>query len=292
MRFLDLESELAKPLRIGRWRLAFGRAVLIVRDKLGVRVLRRRLGGRLLSPLLLLGLWQAGSATGVIPPRILAAPSTILVTAWGLVVGGQLFPDLLVSLARVLVGLAIGISAGVACALVAGLSRRAENAIDPPLQMLRAIPLLGLTPLLILWFGISELPKITLVALASFFPVYLTLFAGVRAVDRKLIETATVFGLGRWAIVREVILPGSFPAALVGIRQSLGIAWLSLVVAEQINADRGIGHLIMDARDFLRTDVIVVGLVVYALLGLVTDAAVRILEHRVLRWRPSMLAEP
>jgi sulfonate transport system permease protein len=244
---------------------------------------------RIVSPLAILAVWEAGSLTGLIPARIIAAPTAILATAWQLTVSGQLLPDLLVSLGRVLVGLAIGISAGVAAALVAGLSRAGEDAIDPPMQMLRAIPLLGLTPLLILWFGISEVPKITLVALASFFPVYLTLFAGIRAIDPKLIETAHVFGLDRWATIRNVIVPGSFPAALVGIRQALGIAWLSLVVAEQINADRGIGHMIMDARDFLRTDIIVVGLLVYAFLGLATDAIVRLIERRALVWRPSIL---
>ena len=244
---------------------------------------------RLISPLLILVAWQLGSMTGLIPARIIASPAAIVMTAYGLLASGELLPDLAVSLARALVGLTVGMSAGAIFAVVAGLSRTGEDAIDPPLQMLRAIPLLGLTPLLILWFGISEVPKITLVALASFFPVYLTLFSGIRAVDRKLIETAQVFGLDRWAVVRDVILPGSLPAALVGIRQSLGIAWLSLVVAEQINADHGIGYLIMNARDFLRTDVIVVGLAVYALLGLATDGVVRALESRALRWRPSIL---
>jgi len=244
---------------------------------------------RLMSPLGILAVWQAGSMAGLIPARVIASPASIVATAWGLVVSGELVPDLLVSLARALAGLAIGVGLGIVFALIAGLSRNGEDTIDPPMQMLRAVPLLGLTPLLILWFGISEVPKITLIALASFFPVYITLFAGIRGVDRKLIEAAQVFGLDRWAVIREVILPGSLPSVLVGIRQSLGIAWLSLVVAEQINADHGIGYLIMNARDFLRTDVIVVGLAVYALLGLATDAIVRALERRSLRWRPSIL---
>jgi sulfonate transport system permease protein len=244
---------------------------------------------RLVSPVVILALWQAGSMTGLIPQRIIAAPSAIVATAVALTTSGELVPDLLVSLARAVAGVAIGITAGAVLALLAGLSRTGEDAIDPPMQMLRAVPLLGLTPLLILWFGISEVPKITLVALASFFPVYLTLFAGIRSVDKKLIETARVFGLDRWGVIREVILPGTLPSALVGIRQALGIAWLSLVVAEQINADHGIGYLIMNARDFLRTDVIVVGLAVYALLGLGTDAIVRAVERRALRWRPSIL---
>jgi sulfonate transport system permease protein len=244
---------------------------------------------RFISPLVILAVWQAGSMAGLIPARIIAAPSAIAMTAYGLLIGGELVPDLLVSLARALAGLAIGVTAGIALALVAGLSRTGEDAVDPPMQMLRAVPLLGLTPLLILWFGISEVPKITLIALSSFFPVYITLFAGIRGIDAKLIEAARVFGLDRWGVIRDVILPGSLPAALVGIRQALGIAWLSLVVAEQINADHGIGYLIMNARDFLRTDIIVVGLAVYALLGLATDAIVRAIERRALRWRPSML---
>ncbi len=245
---------------------------------------------RLISPLAILVLWQVASMTGLLPERILASPATIAATAWQLTASGTLLPDLVVSLVRVLVGLFIGVGAGVICALIAALSRIGEDAIDPPMQMLRAVPLLGLTPLLILWFGISEVPKIVLIALASFFPVYINLFAGIRAVDRKLIETANVFGLDRRATIRHVILPGALPAALVGLRQSLAIAWLSLVVAEQINADRGIGHMIMDARDFLRIDIIVVGLLVYALLGLATDALVRLAERRALRWRPSIVA--
>jgi len=168
------------------------------------------------------------------------------------------------------------------------LSRRGDEIVDPPLQMLRTIPLLGLTPLLILWFGIGELPKIVLVALATTFPVYLTLVGGIRAVDPKLIEAGRVLGLDRLGVVRHVIIPGALPAALVGLRYALGTACVTLVVGEQINADRGIGYLIMDARDFLRTDVIVVCLFVYALLGIGTDAVVRLIERRALSWRAEL----
>ena len=269
--------------------IVFGRPVPLVRLPSVPFSFPRVSGRRLISPLAILAIWQIGSMTGLIPARIIAAPSALLTTARQLPAGGTQLPDLAVSLGRVLIGLLFGISAGVLFALVAGLSRTGEDAVDPPMQMLRAVPLLGLTPLLILWFGISEVPKILLVSLASFFPVYINLFAGIRSVDRKLIEAATVFGLDRWAVIRQVILPGALPAALVGVRQALGIAWLSLVVAEQINADKGIGHMIMDARDFLRTDIIVVGLLVYALLGLTTDALVRVAERRALRWRPSIL---
>lgn len=242
---------------------------------------------RFVSPLALLALWQLGATTGVIPPGKLAAPSTIAATFWELARSGQLEVHLLVSLARATIGFAIGVAAGTGLALLAGLSHRGEDAVDPPLQMLRTLPHLGLTPLLILWFGIGESPKIALIAFATLFPVYLTLLGGIRAVDPKLVEAAQVFGLSRRAVVRDVILPGALPQALVGLRYAAGMSWLSLVVVEQINADRGIGFLIMDARDFLRTDVIVVGLLVYAILGLATDAVVRAVEARALAWRPA-----
>ena len=159
------------------------------------------------------------------------------------------------------------------------------------MQALRTLPYLGMSPLLILWFGIGEFPKLALVTFASAFPVYLTLLGGIRAVDPKLVEAAHAFGLNRWQTIRAVILPSALAPTLVGLRYALGAAWLSLVVSEQINADRGIGYLIMDARDFLRTDVIVVGLLVYAVLGLATDAVVRMAEKRALIWRPSLVRD-
>ncbi|MDQ1078196.1 ABC transporter permease subunit [Pseudoroseomonas cervicalis] len=244
---------------------------------------------RFLSPLVLVLLWQAASMAGLISPRTLAAPSTILVAAWELTLSGELPSHLAVSLGRVLAGLGIGLSAGVTLALVAGLSRLGEEIVDAPMQMLRTLPFLALVPLFILWFGIGETPKIALVALGAAFPVYLTLFAGIRGVDPKLAEAGRVFGLDRRGLVRHVILPGALPSALVGLRYALGSAWLSLVIAEQINASAGIGFLINDAREFLRTDIIVVGLLVYALLGLGADALVRLVERRALAWRPSLV---
>lgn len=246
---------------------------------------------RFISPLAIVAAWQAAAMAGWISPRTLAAPSAILAAAWGLIVTGELGHHLLVSLARVSVGLAIGVSTGTALALVAGLSRAGEDVVDAPMQMLRTLPFLGLVPMFILWFGIGEAPKIALIALGTTFPIYLNVFAGIRGVDRKLVEAAKVFGLDRAGIIRHVILPGALPSGLVGLRYSLGVGWLSLVVAEQINADSGIGYLINDARDFLRTDIIVVGLLVYALLGLTADALVRVLERRAVRGRPSLIGE-
>jgi sulfonate transport system permease protein len=272
------------PIAARAWPLGIGRFV---------RTLDLKIFRRFASPFALVLLWQAGSMAGLIPVDKIAAPSTILATFWSLVRSGALPHHLAISLARVSAGLALGVSIGIALALVAGLSRVGDDAVDPPLQMLRTLPYLGMTPLMILWFGIGELPKIALVAFASVFPVYLTLLGGIRAVDPKLVEAAKVFGLDRGGIVRHVILPGALAPALVGLRYSLGAAWLSLVVGEQINADSGIGYLIMDARDFLRTDIIVVGLLVYAILGLLTDSIVRLIERRALAWRPSIVrSEP
>jgi sulfonate transport system ATP-binding protein len=183
-----------------------------------------RIFRRLAAPLAIILLWQIGSAAGIIPANKLAAPSAILHAAWELTVSGDLFRHLAVSLTRVTVGLAAGVGIGVALALIVGLSQLGDDSIDPVMQMLRTLPYLGMTPLLILWFGIGELPKIALVAFASMFPVYMTLLGGIRSVDPKLIEAARIFGLQRWDIVRHVILPGSLAPALVGLRYSLGAA--------------------------------------------------------------------
>ncbi|MBD3142756.1 ABC transporter permease [Microbispora bryophytorum] len=250
----------------------------------------RRGWHRWVSPLAVVLLWQLASALGPLPARLLAAPSQIAVTALDLVRSGTLPTAIAVSLERVLLGFAAGAVAGVGLALVAGLSRPGENAVDPLMQMLRALPFFGLIPLFILWFGIGETPKVLLVALAVSFPLYLNTFAGIRGVDGKLAEVARTLRLGRAALVRHIVLPGALPQTLVGLRQSLGVAWLALIVAEQVNADAGLGYMINDAREFLRTDVIVVGLLVYSALGLLTDALVRLLERRALVWRREFLS--
>jgi sulfonate transport system permease protein len=255
---------------------------------------RLRLPGgfqRAVSPLLIVTLWQIASSLGWLPAHTLASPAAVLVSAWQLTLSGELPLDLLVSLGRVAAGVAIGIALGTSFALIAGLSRLGEAAVDGPLQMFRAVPFLALIPLFILWFGIGETPKIALVALAATFPIYLNLSGGIRGIDRKLLEAAHCFGLDHAAQIRHVILPGALPSFLIGLRYSIGVAWLSLVAAEQINATSGVGYLINNARDFLRTDVIVLGLAVYAILGLLTDVGVRWLETASLRWRPSHLVE-
>ena len=244
---------------------------------------------RLASPLALLVIWQACSSLGLLSPRILASPAQIVATAGSLIASGELLRGLAVSFLRVAAGFAIALVAGVALAVPAGLSRLAERTIDPPLQMLKAMPFLGLLPLFILWFGIGEAPKVLLVAIGAMVPIYLTLHGGIRGIDPRLVEAAITLGLTPMERVRHVVLPGAMPSLLVGIRYGLSVAWLSLVVGEQINASSGLGFLIANARDFLQTDVIVVCLLVYALMGLATDALVRGIEGRALRWRPALV---
>lgn len=251
----------------------------------------RSLGNaRWLSPMLLLAVLEAGSRSGLIPERTLAAPSQVLATLWSITLSGELSANLAVSFVRIAAGLAIGITAGVVLALVAGLSRQGEVAVDPLMQIKRTIPTLALTPLFIVWFGIGETPKIALIAFASIFPVYLNLYGGIRGIDVRLLEGARSLGLSRAAQIWHVILPGALPSLLVGLRYSLSVAVLVLVVAEQINATAGLGYLINNARDFMRTDIILVCLMVYAVLGLAADGLVRAIESRALVWRPSVLA--
>jgi sulfonate transport system permease protein len=260
---------------------------------------RRGLPGRgwyrLIAPVAIVLVWQLVSWAGLVSAQKLPPPTAVWHTAVSLVTTsspayGTLQGAMLVSLQRMAVGFAFGAVAAVALALVAGLSRLGENAVDPLLQILRTLPLFGLIPVFIVWFGIGELPKIILIALGTAIPLYLNTFAGIRGVDARLVEVGTSLRLRRSELIRHVILPGALPQALTGLRQSLGVAWLALVVAEQVNANAGIGFIISQATQFLRNDVILVALAVYAVLGLLTDALVRQLERRALAWRRGILA--
>ena len=255
----------------------------------------RRAWYRLISPLAVLVIWQLVSSSGLVSEQKLPSPSTVLHTAITLITTnsaayGTLQGAMVVSLERVAIGFALGGSVGLVLAVIAGLSRLGENAVDPLLQMLRTLPLFGLIPVFIVWFGIGELPKVLLIALGSAIPLYLNTFAGIRNVDAKLAEAGRSLGLTRAEMIRHIILPGALPQMLVGLRQSLGVAWLALVVAEQINANAGLGFMITQATQFQRNDVIIVALLVYCALGLLTDAIVRLLERRVLAWRPTFTA--
>jgi len=261
---------------------------LIPERRRGPRAPRRnplRLLRRWVSPIALIALWQLASVTGVLDERKLAAPSTIFQGAVDLVQEGVLGPAVLVSLQRVGLGFLIGATAGLVLAIAAGLHRIGEDAVDPPMQMLRTLPHFGLIPLFIIWMGIGEAPKLALIAMGVCFPLYLNTLAGIQGVDRKMMEAARSMHLSWGQRLQHVVVPGALPQTLVGLRQSLGIAWLSLIVAETVSAGSGLGHMITQAREFQQTDIIVVGLACYSLLGLITDGIVRYLERRALAWR-------
>jgi sulfonate transport system permease protein len=235
-------------------------------------------------------LWEAAARAGALPPDKLPAPSEVLRTGWRLAADGTLGDHLVASLTRAGIGLAIGGSLALMLGAVAGLLRLGDDLVDPPVQMARMLPHLALVPLLIVWVGIGESMKISLVALGAFFPLYFNTYAGIRDIDERLVEAARTCGLGHWARLRHVVLPGALPALFLGLRLSIGAAWLSLVVGEQTNAERGIGFLMMEAREFSQTDVVVLGLFVYALLGLLSDLLLRFAERRTLQWRRGLRA--
>ena len=219
-----------------------------------------------LVPLGILALWQLAAQAGWLSSRILPAPSAVAAAAWSLAVSGELWLHLRVS-ARALWGLLLGGGLGLALGLLNGASRRAETLLDTTLQMIRNIPVLALIPLFILWFGIEETAKLALLSVGVFFPVYLNTFHGIRSVDPALIEMGRSYGLSGWRLYRDVILPGALPSMLVGLRFALGLVWVVLIVTETISAQSGIGYMTMNAREFLQTDVVLLGILLYALLG-------------------------
>jgi len=240
-----------------------------------------------LLPVALLAFWQLGATVGVISTRVLPAPSAVFVAAFELGRSGELFHHIGISFARALAGFALGGGVGFVLGLLNGLSPTASRLLDSTLQMLRNVPHLALIPLVILWFGIDEEAKLFLVAFGVFFPIYLNTYHGVRTVDAGLAEMGRAYGLEDFAFFREVILPGALPSILVGVRYGLGITWLTLIVAETISASSGIGYMTMNAREFLQTDVVVLGILIYALLGKLADSATRYLERRWLSWHPA-----
>jgi len=255
----------------------------------------RRLGlgqplsyGWLLGPVLLLIFWAVGSATGFIDPRILPAPWVAVTTGAEMIEQGRLQANLAVSAWRAGQGLAYGVVVGVIVALISGLSLLGGYLFDGLVQLKRAIPTLALIPLFILWFGIGEAMKVIVISLSVFIPIYVHTHNALRAIDIKHVELAETLGLGRLAFIRHVVLPGALPGFMLGLRFGVMGAWLALVVVEQLNATSGIGYMINLARTYAQSDVILLGLVVYAILGVSSDAAVRFLEKKVLSWRKTL----
>jgi sulfonate transport system permease protein len=245
----------------------------------------RRFPHRLIGAFLFFGGWWALTASGVLDAQTLAGPGRVWSVGWDLVANGQLQHHLWVSLQRVIWGLLLGISVGTLLALISGLSRTGEAVVDAPVQIMRALPILALQPLFVIWFGIGEEMKIVLIAFAVAFPIYLNTYAGVTGVDARHLELAHAVRLRRLDLLRKVVLPGATANFLVGLRYAFAISWLVLILSESVNATSGLGYLVNQAQISGQTDVIVLTLVIYGLLGLLSDLLVRLLERRALRWR-------
>jgi sulfonate transport system permease protein len=241
-----------------------------------------------IGPLLLIGVWSLGSAAGRLDPRILPAPWSVVHTGWQLWQSGTLGPDLAISLQRASEGFAIGLTAGVVLALLAGLSRVGAAVIDGNVQINRALPILGMIPLFILWLGIGETFKISIIAIAVYIPIYINLSAGLSAIDRRFVELAETLGLSRWEFLRQVVVPGALPGFFTGLRLGVTSAWLALVVVEEVNATSGLGYLMYQQATYGLIDSVVLGLVIYGIWGFASDFVVRLIERRVLSWRQTL----
>ena len=238
-------------------------------------------------PVLLLAVWQLSVSAGWLSTRILPAPSAVIEAGVTLVSSGEIWTHLAISGWRAGLGFVIGGGIGLALGFITGLSKWGERLLDSSVQMIRNVPHLALIPLVILWFGIDETAKIFLVALGTLFPIYLNTYHGIRNIDPALVEMSRSYGLSGFSLFRHVILPGAMPSILVGVRFALGFMWLTLIVAETISASSGIGYLAMNAREFLQTDIVVLAIVLYAVLGKLADLAARGLERVCLRWHPA-----
>lgn len=241
----------------------------------------------LILPIVILAVWQAAGMLGLISATLLPTPAAIGASFADLIVTGELFGHLQISVYRAAIGFVLGGGLGLLFGLSVGLFRRFEETVDPTVQMLRMIPHLAVTPLFILWFGFGEFSKVLLIAKGAFFPLYVNTFLGIRNADSKLFDVARILEFSRWKQITQLVLPAALPNILLGLRLSLGVAWLGLVVAELMGSSEGIGYLIMDARQFSQTSIVFVGIIIFAVVGKATDSLVRYLERRLLRWRDS-----
>lgn len=253
--------------------------------KVSVQVTNALLG--VMLPVILLIAWEAAGAMGKLNPILLPTPSEILEEFVQLTASGELASHLGISAWRALLGFLLGGGLGLAAGIWVGFSYKTERLLDPSIQMLRTLPHLAIAPLFILWFGFGETSKVLLIAKGSFFPLYVNTFLGIRSVDSKLFDVARVLEFTKWQFITKLIVPASLPNIFLGIRLSIGVAWLGLVVAEMMGSSSGIGYLINDARSFSLTTIVFVGIVVFAVVGKLSDSIVKGLERRWLRWQDS-----
>jgi sulfonate transport system permease protein len=238
----------------------------------------------LLLPLLILALWQLAVNREIYSWSQLPPPLDVIAAGRELQSIGQLAPNVLISVQRVAIGWGVGAAVAIALGLAVGFSRPVEGLLGPTLNALRAVPSLAWVPLFVLWLGIGDTPKLTLIALGAFFPIYTNLVSGVRQIDRKLVEVGRAYGLRGWSLTREILMPAAFPSLATGLRLGLAQAWLFLVAAELIGANRGLGFLLIDGQNSGRADIIMLSIVLLALLGKGTDWLLARGERRLLRW--------
>ncbi len=238
----------------------------------------------LLLPLLILALWQLAVNREIYSWSQLPPPLDVIAAGRELHSIGLLVPNVLVSVQRVAIGWGVGAAVAIALGLAVGFSRPVEGLLGPTLNALRAVPSLAWVPLFVLWLGIGDTPKLTLIALGAFFPIYTNLVSGVRQIDRKLVEVGRAYGLRGWSLTREILMPAAFPSLATGLRLGLAQAWLFLVAAELIGANRGLGFLLIDGQNSGRADIIMLSMLMLALLGKGTDWLLARGERRLLRW--------
>lgn len=246
----------------------------------------------LIIPILLLLIWEMLSRIGFFPPNLLPAPSTVALTLWSLIVSGELLIHSGATLYRVFLGFLLGSVTATLFGALTGYSRLAHNLLDPLLQALRNIPSLAWVPLFILWMGIYESSKIALIAVGVFFPVYLNLMTGIQQVDRKLVEVGKAYRLSQLQLIWRVFLPATLPAYIVGLRSGLGLGWMFVVAAEIMGASRGLGFLLVDGQTTGRPDIIITSILLFALLGKLTDTWLAAIGKRVLYWQDSYISQP
>jgi sulfonate transport system permease protein len=269
--------------------VAQNKSLVIRKTKKQSKLAKSALRGSFL-PVVVLIAWQSLGSVGILPAQLFSSPLLIVTTFIDLVQSGEMGMHLQISLTRALLGFALGGFLGLLLGVIVGMQKKSEEYLNPSIQMLRTVPLLAITPLFIMWFGFGELSKVLLIALGAFFPLYLQTFLGLRNVDKKLYDVAQILEFSRLEQITKLMIPAALPNILLGIRLALSAAWMCLVVAELLGADRGVGFMIQDARSFMQTDVVFVGIIIFALAGKISDSFVRFLENHLLKWQDSFKA--
>jgi sulfonate transport system permease protein len=275
-------AERAPPTRLSRT----GSAALRLARGAGAAQRRRAVLG-LIIPAALLVAWEAACRAGVFPPNQLPAPMAIVKEMAGLAATGELLGHIGITLYRVFAGFLLGAAAATLAGALTGYSRTCRDLLDPLVQALRNVPSLAWVPLFILWLGIYELSKVTLIAVGVFFPVYLNLMSGIQGVDRKLVEVGRVYRLSGWKLVRRVLLPATLPSYLVGLRSGLGLGWMFVIAAELMGASKGLGYLLLDGQQSSRPQTIIGALILFALFGKLTDVVLVAIGNRLVGWQDS-----